>query len=191
MSSCPTLLLVLPTSSLHPRLSGLGLSGLLVRVADSHLRWGCPVPCQHTGRCCHSAVNRLIHSYVIHILSPLSILSNSICVHLISTVSTGSLPIARETPFPFRNLSPPFYFTLPFSLRTLRGWHFPKKLRTFLPSAFLRALSHLDFDFVFLILFQSLLIHAGSSFLLLPFSLPCRGWVTPSLFVLAGVLTVL
>ena len=81
---------------------------------------------------------------VIHILSPLSILSNSICVHLTSTVSTGSLPVARETPFPFRNLSPPFYFTLLFSLRTLRGWHFPKKLRTFLPSAFLRALSRLD-----------------------------------------------
>ena len=124
---------------------------------------------------------------VIHILSPLSILSNSIYVHLTSTVSTGSLPVARETPFPFRNLSPPFYFTLPFSLRTLRGWHFPKKLRTFLPSAFLRALSHLDFVFVFLILLQSLLIHAGSSFLLLPFSLPCRGLLTPSLFVLAGV----
>ena len=101
---------------------------------------------------------------VIHILSPLSILSNSICVHLTSTVSTGSLPVARETPFPSRNLSPPFYFTLPFSLRTLRGWHFPKKLRTFLPSAFLRALSRLDFDFVFLIWLQSLLIHAGSFF---------------------------
>ena len=37
---------------------------------------------------------------VIHILSPLSILSNSIRVHLTSTVSTGFLPVARETPFP-------------------------------------------------------------------------------------------
>ena len=73
---------------------------------------------------------------VIHILSPLSILSNSICINLTSTVSTGSLPVARETPFSFRNLSPPFYFTLPFLLRTLRGWHFPKKLRTFFPPPF-------------------------------------------------------
>ena len=59
---------------------------------------------------------------VIHILSHLYNLSNSICVHLTSTVSTSSLPVARETLFPFLNLSPPFYFTLSFSLRAC---HFP------------------------------------------------------------------
>ena len=122
---------------------------------------------------------------VIHILSPLSILSNSICVHLTSTVSTGFLPVARETPFPFRNPSPPFYFTLPFSLRTLPGWHFPKKLRTFLPSAFLRALSRLDFDFVFLILLQSLLIHAGSFFSSPPL-LPSLPWLANTLSLCIG-----